>query len=284
MYPLMQRRDLSHTMESIVGDCCGPGSFFDSVRQYLSTYGFAHYGEFDPKNCDNTLHRPGSLVSLLRQGLGKLDQKITGPVIDMGCSVGRTSFELAQVCDDIVLGVDLNFSMVQTASKIMNTGLLSYPKRTVGMVYEPMEYPVNFPKVTHLDFWVCDAMALPFSDGKFCFALSYNVLDCVTSPYDHLKEIARLLGKNAKAIVSSPYDWTQGATPVEAWIGGHSQRGTTRGSSELLLRSLLSGGEHPNAIQELEIVSEIENFPWELRIHERSTMNYSVHMTMVKKK
>jgi hypothetical protein len=54
--------------------------------------------------------------------------------------------------------------------------------------------------------------------------LSYNVLDCVSSPYDHLKEIARLLEKNAKAIVSYPYDWIQGATPVEAWIGGYSQQ------------------------------------------------------------
>ena len=110
------------------------------------------------------------------------------------------------------------------------------------------------------------------------------MLDCVRSPYDHLKELARILKPGARAIVSMPYDWTANATPVESWIGGHSQRSENRGASEILLRSLLADGGHPNAIEELELVSEAVDIPWTLRLHDRSTMKYMVHMVVVRKK
>jgi hypothetical protein len=42
--PILSRSDLSETMETLLGDCCGPGSAFDSHRQHVSTYAFDHYG------------------------------------------------------------------------------------------------------------------------------------------------------------------------------------------------------------------------------------------------
>ena len=44
-----------------------------------------------------------------------------------------------------------------------------------------------------VDFWACDATCLPFRDAGFSLAASLNVLDCVQSPYDHMKELARVL-------------------------------------------------------------------------------------------
>jgi hypothetical protein len=106
----------------------------------------------------------------------------------------------------------------------------------------------------------------------------------VTSPYDHLKELARILKPDAGALVSMPYDWNVNATPVETWLGGHSQRSENQGASEIMLRSLLSGGGHPNAIEELELVSEPGDFPWTLWLHDRSHMKYLVHMVVVRRK
>jgi hypothetical protein len=99
-----------------------------------------------------------------------------------------------------------------------------------------------------------------------------------------LKEVGRILKPNGGAIVSAPYDWNVNATPVEAWLGGHSQRSESQGASEITLRSLLAGGEHPYAIQELELVSESEAVEWNLRLHDRSFMNYLVHLLVVRKK
>ena len=227
---------------------------------------------------------PGSVLHLLKQGLSSFGKKGRGPVIDVGCAVGRTSFELAKTADDLILGVDLNFAMLRTAAAILHQGRVSYPKRRVGIAFDKREFPATFEGASKVDFWACDATSLPFADESFSLAASLNVIDCVQSPYDHLKELGRILKPNAGALISAPYDWNVNATPVEAWLGGHSQRSESQGASEIMLRSLLAAGEHPYAIQELELVSESEAVPWSLRLHDRSFMNYQVHLLVVRKK
>lgn len=270
-------------MESLLGDCFGPGSAFDSHRQHISTYAFDHYGDLDPEETTKSPASPGSIVKLLRQGLLSMDHSVIGPVIDIGCSVGRTSFELAKKFDEIVLGVDMNFGMLKTASSILENKYVSYPRRNSGIAFERREFPAVFEKAGNVDFWVCDATALPFSDEVFSAGVSLNVLDCVRSPYDHLKELARILMPGSRAIVSTPYDWSANAIPVESWLGGHSQRSKHKGASEAVLRSLLAGGEHPNAVEKLDLISE-EELQWTLRLHDRSFMEYLVQMIVLQKK
>jgi SAM-dependent methyltransferase/uncharacterized protein YbaR (Trm112 family) len=282
--PVLRRHDLTDTMESLLGDCFGPGSAFDSQRQHLSTYCFDHYGDLDPEESKDSPISPGSVLELLKQGLPAVKDKVCGPVIDIGCSVGRTAFELAETFDEIVLGVDLNFDMLKTAASILDRGRLIYPRRRVGIVFSRREFPAVFEKAKNVDFWVCDASALPFASERFSLAVSLNVLDCVRSPYDHLKEVARILRYDAGALISTPYDWSANATPVESWLGGHSQRSENQGSSEVMLRSLLAGGGHPHAIEDLEIVSESERIPWSMRLHDRSFMKYPVHIIAARKK
>ena len=282
--PILSRGDLSDTTESLLGDCCGPGSALDSYRQHLSTYTFDHYGDLDPAEPKDSPVLPGSVLELLKRGFSHIDERVEGPAIDLGCAVGRTSFELAKSVDDLILGVDLNFAMLRTAAAILHQGRVTYPRRRVGIVFDKREFPVVLEGSSKVDFWACDATSLPFADESFSLAASLNVIDCVQSPYDHLKELGRILKSKGGALVSAPYDWNVNATPVEAWLGGHSQRSESQGASEVMLRSLLAGGEHPYAIQELELVSESEAVPWTLRLHDRSFMNYQVHLLVVRKK
>lgn len=60
--PIIARTDLSDTMESLLGDCSGPGSSFDVQRQHLSTYAFDHYGDLDPQETGNAPISPGSVM------------------------------------------------------------------------------------------------------------------------------------------------------------------------------------------------------------------------------
>ncbi|NJL60052.1 MAG: methyltransferase domain-containing protein, partial [Desulfobacteraceae bacterium] len=256
---VMSGTDMSADMESLVGDCCGPGSFFDVTRQYLSTYTFDHYGDLNP---DETSDIPGSVVRLLEKGLAMTDNPIQGPTIDIGCSVGRTSFELAAKTKNPVLGIDLNFAMLRTASQILRQGIVRYPKRRIGMVYDRHEFAVSFDNSELVDFWACDAAALPFSDQCFGTVTSLNVLDCMLSPTDHLHSLARVLKAGGTAILSTPYDWSAAVTPMESWIGGHSQRSQKRGSPEDMLRLLLTKGAHPQSVEKMKIISELRAVPW----------------------
>lgn len=281
--PILCRDDLSETMESLLGDCFGPGSAFDAQRQYLSTYAFDHYGDLDTEGSSPSSVPPGSVLNLFREGIQASGHTVRGPVIDIGCAVGRTSFELAEALDEIVLGIDLNFAMLKTAASIIEEGWVSYPQRRGGIAFERRRFPVAFAKSRKVDFWVCDATALPFADGTFSAGISLNVLDCVWSPYDYLREIGRILMPGGNTVISTPYDWTTNATPVEAWLGGHSQRSEHKGSSPDILRSLLSGGRHPHAVEALELISE-KDLPWTLRLHDRSVMEYLVHLMVIRKK
>jgi SAM-dependent methyltransferase len=225
-------------------------------------------------------------VALLNEGLALAGDPGAGPILDAGCSVGRTTFELAERFDGLVLGVDMNFSMLQLAARAMREGEIRYDRRRVGLVYERRSFAIRFPRAENVDFWACDAQALPLPARAFSLAVSMNLLDCLASPYDHLVALSRALAPGASAVLTSPYDWSPGATPIESWIGGHSQRGPEGGSSEAAIRALIapSGrpGAHPSAISGLELAAEVASRPWLVRVHDRSLMRYAVHLVVAK--
>lgn len=296
------RDDLSETTESVLGDCAGPGSDFDNTRRELSTYAWDHYGDLAgagegtpdgaadaaPGGRAAGAPRPGSVIRLLEAMLEQagdaLDGLPDGPLVDTGCSVGRTTFELARRLGRPALGLDLNFAMLRTAQRVLADGVARYPLRRVGVVYDRLEHPAELPGRGASDFWAADAAALPFGDGTVALAASLNVVDCVRSPRAALAELARVLAPGGLALLTSPYDWSPGATPYEQWLGGHSQRGETRGAAEPVLRALLTPGAHPAAVEGLEILAEYQDLPWHLRLHDRSTVGYRVHGLVLRKR
>jgi SAM-dependent methyltransferase/uncharacterized protein YbaR (Trm112 family) len=278
---ILRRDDLSGSIESILGDCCGPGSLFDQTRQHLSSYIAGHYGDRDPLESEGPRL---SLLGLLDRGLALAGAPGDGPLLDAGCAVGRSTFELAERHDRLVLGVDLNFAMLKVASRALRKGEVRYGRRRVGLVYDERAFPVRFRRAENVDFWACDAQSLPFPDGKFSLATSLNLLDCLQSPYEHLTSLACVLAPFARAILCTPYDWSPGATPIEGWLGGHSQRGPEGGSSAIVLRALLTPGAHPAGIQGLSMIAEEESLRWRVRLHERSTVDYDVHLVVAERR
>ena len=283
IFPIMARTDLGETIESILGDCCGPGSALDIHRQHLSSYVYGHYGDLDPLEDSNIDAIPGVIKFLLQNGLDLIGKINQGPIIDVGCSAGRSSFVLAEKTTDIVLGVDLNFSMLKVASDLLTKGIASYPRRRVGLVYDRRELCIKFDNKDRVDFWVCDALALPFSNSSFSFVSSINLIDCVSAPYEHLVNLERILSNEGKALLATPYDWASSATSPEAWIGGHSQRSERQGKSEEHIKDLFKDGKNPSRIDGLKLIAEKEAEPWNVRLHERSVMKYLVHLLAVQK-
>lgn len=275
------RRDTSELTESLLGDCCGPGSTFDQLRQHLSYYAWDHYADLDPEEPAGQ-SPPGSMLRCLDAGWQLAQPIPTGPVLDVGCSVGRGSLAMAERGQGLVLGIDLNFSMLRLASEVLRTGKVSYPRRRVGVVYDRREFPARFANSENVDFWACDAAALPFPAGRFSLAVGMNVLDCAADPAGLLSSIARVLRSEGKLILTCPYDWSPAATPLESWLGGHSQRSPSAGASEPVLRTLLTPNALPASLGVLELVAEQEHLPWHVRLHDRSTMNYLVHLLVAR--
>ena len=72
--------------------------------------------------------------------------------------------------------------MLRLARQVVTAGEVVYPRRRIGVVYDRRRFqvPVAVPEL--LDFWACDALALPFAPGRFAVVSALNVLDCVSSP------------------------------------------------------------------------------------------------------
>jgi SAM-dependent methyltransferase/uncharacterized protein YbaR (Trm112 family) len=281
---LYGRADLSPVVESIIGDCSGPGSSFDVTRQHLSSYAWDHYGDLDPEEAEpaDGAPGPGGIVGLLDRALDLAGDIPDGPTLDLGCAIGRSSFSLAARREGLVLGVDLNFAMLRVASRALREGMVRYPRRRVGLVYDRREFPVHFEDAGRVDFWACDEAALPFRPGAFALAASINVLDCVASPRAHLQALARALAPGGTALIATPYDWSAGATPTEGWLGGHSQRSPHAGASEPALRALLTDSDHPLAVDGLRLEAEDERVPWRVRLHDRSAVDYRTHLLVAR--
>jgi len=255
---VLLREDLSSEIESLLGDVLGAGSQFDITRQHVGIYAADHY---------ETRSAEGVLDVALQHARAE-----EGPVLDAGCSVGGTTLALAQRTGALTLGIDLNFAMLRIASRALREGHVRYARRRVGLVYDRRE--LNVERSSHTDFWCADLAALPFAAATFALTASINVLDCVSAPRETLFELARVT--HGDLIVSTPYDWSPSATPIEGWLGGHSQRGPHHGSSEPLLRSLL-------AESGLSIVAEEPRVPWRVRLHERSSVDYKVHLVIARR-
>jgi SAM-dependent methyltransferase len=277
----VMRRDFSTFMESLLGDAAGPETNFNNERTNLSGYARGHWGDLDE---ERPAAREGSFVKLLETALTLLGEAPRGIWIDLGCSVGRGTFELARRTGNLVVGVDLNFAMLRVAEKVRRQGRAVFPLRRVGIVFDRCDFPVpNLPR-QHVSFWCCDVAALPFDNGIFDGALSLNVLDSIQSPLGHLMEMGRVLAAGARALLSSPYDWSPTATPLAHWLGGHSQRTASGGSSVAELRRILSIDAAAGVDTGLLITGERDRVPWRVYANERASMDYAVHLLSLQRK
>lgn len=284
---LLLREDLDPALESLLGDAIGPGTWFDAIRQTLSTYGWDGWADLDPEEApegttpDGKAAADGSASGAVRRCLARL-LAMAGPapasrVLDLGCAAGRTSFDLAAHCPDaLVLGLDRNLALLRLARRA-GEGVVSYPRRRIGLVYDRRRFPVAAEGAARVDFWACDALALPFVPGAADLAAALNLLDCVAEPRRLLAGLAEAVRPGGRVLLATPYDWSTRATPVETWIGGHSQRAGHGGAGEPFLRALLRDGAHARSVAGLRLLDEAD-LPWQTRLHDRSTMLYRAHL------
>jgi SAM-dependent methyltransferase len=277
---LLLRSDLDPLLEGLLGDATGPGSWFDVLRQTVSTYGWDGWADLDPAEpaAAEDAPRPGAA----RRCLARL-RDLAGPVaaqrvLDLGCGAGRTSFDLAAANPEaLVLGIDLSFGVLRLARGAL-AGQVRYPRRRIGLVYDDRAFPVAPPGADRVDFWACDAQALPFAAGTAELAVALNLLDCVPEPRRLLAGLADAVRPGGQVLLACPYDWSARATPMETWIGGHSQRAAHRGAAEPFLRALLTEGAHPQSVAGLTVLGEAASWPWQTRLHDRGSVLYRTHL------
>jgi SAM-dependent methyltransferase/uncharacterized protein YbaR (Trm112 family) len=256
---LLLRDDIDPLLESMFGDAMGPSGWFDVMRQTVSSYAWDGWADLDP---DEALGGDGAA--------GVAPGPLPG-------AVRRCLVRLLEMAGPVELGIDMHLGLLRLAQGALR-GVVSYPRRRIGLVYDRRRFSVSPDGAERVDFWACDAVALPFAAGTADLVAALNVLDCVAEPRRLLAGFSEVLRGEGRLLLATPYDWSTRATPMETWIGGHSQRAAHRGAGEPFLRELLSEGEHPQSVVGLRVVEEVTAWPWQTRLHERSSVSYRSHL------
>ncbi len=267
---LLARHDLAPPIQSLIGDCLDPTAPFNLSRQHLSIYAADHYGTGTERRGSGSVH------DLLAAGLAHCSALPDGVVLDLGCAVGGTTFALARHFPRRpVLGLDLSWSMLRLGREALDTGAVTYPLREVGLVYENCTRPVERTGAQPAGFWLADAIDPPLPPESAALIVALNLLDCVNDPPGLLRSIAALLVPGGVCVLATPFDWSANATPIEGWIGGHSQRAPDAGRAEPRLQRLLENTG-------LDVVAQ-ENHDWSLRLHARSRVSYVSALFVLRK-
>ena len=188
----------------------------------VSAYLWSHYGDLIGDCQATDAYRQWSSLIPPHRGLA----------LDVGCAVGRFSFELAK-SHRHVIGVDTSIAFIHQARQILNRRLLDFDLIIEGTLTEPRGCRFDDWDVGGVEFIVADAMALPFRSRSFETVATLNLLEKVPDPRLHLKEINRmLLAERAGFIFSDPFSWDPAVSPPETWLigtgkgnGDYSRRG-----------------------------------------------------------
>lgn len=144
--------------------------------------------------------------------------------LDLGCSVGRSTFELAKYFTHID-GVDFSARFIQQGVKLQEDGVVRFTIPTEGDL-------VEYKEITRSSLGYDDALAarINFIQGDACnlkpifkeYDLIFcgNLIDRLYDPALFLQTISARLIPGGLLVLTSPYTWLEEFTEKKKWLGG----------------------------------------------------------------
>lgn len=141
--------------------------------------------------------------------------------LDLGCSVGRSTFELARYCHEVI-GIDYSQRFIDTAKELKQTGSIDYAYVEQGdlLTHTRAVVPAEIDR-RRVTFEQGDAMNLRDHLGQFDVLLMANLVDRLRSPESCLRRLPGLLNPGGQLIITTPCTWLEEYTPRENWLGGY---------------------------------------------------------------
>jgi putative 4-mercaptohistidine N1-methyltranferase len=190
--------------------------------------------------------------------------------LDLGCAMGRSSFELARHCAEVI-GVDFSKKFIDTAHLLRRRGRLGFQSFEEGELTQVRRAVVP-PDIDRrrVQFEVGDASRLRPDLGEFDVVLMANLMDRLAAPLKCLERLPGLLRPGGQLIVASPYTWLASYTPRKNWLGGLA-RGGRRVKTFDVLRRILSPHFKLTKRQDLPFLLREHARKYQLGISEAST-------------
>lgn len=224
-------------------------------RRLVGEYLFFHYAKFEEAAEDLPVPREAwgfaeRVVTDLLDGTETLES-----ALDVGCAVGRSSFELARRVNRIV-GVDYSRAFIEAAKTLEADGEMSGEVLAEGerMQSFTAQVPSGIDR-DRVEFLVGDATDLP-QLGAFDVVLAANLICRLPEPQKFLTRLPSLVKPGGQLLLATPFSWLEEFTPRVHWLGGR----TDSNSSFEVLRQILE--------KDFELETT-KNLPFLIREHSR---------------
>ncbi len=216
----------------------------------VSQYCDAHYGpdKFGVENFPRKIARISTAA---------LEGKPRHSALNLGCAVGRTSFELATHFEQVT-GVDFSSRFIDIARRIQKRGRTCYQCPEEGVLSSDHEVclaDLNLAETAdRVTFLQGNVGCL---ETRFCdydLVLAANLIDRLREPGKFLAGIHQRLVVGGLLVIASPYDWMAQYTPRKQWLGGFFRSGIPLTSLEGLEKKLARHFARVGEPQEVEFV------------------------------
>lgn len=189
----------------------------------LNRYMLMHWGTEDDIMGDvpcvtrpAVVHLPKKCAELVRQYTPRFDK-----ALDLGCAVGRASFEMARHFLQVV-GVDYSHEFIERANQLQRARQSASWRKDTGSTGTPLVASVDAQiDASRLRFEPGDACALAPELQGFDAVLLANVLCRLPDPAACLQ---RMQGANALVrpggilVMTTPLSWLEAYTPKARWL------------------------------------------------------------------
>ncbi len=189
----------------------------ETASQYCEFhYGSVYFGveNFQKKIADIALHYTG-----------KLPRKTA---LDIGCSVGRISFELARAYESVV-GLDFSARFINLAHRLQTEGKLRYTLPDEGELVSYRECSLAAfglaETASAVTFMQADACNLKPRFKGYDLIVAANLIDRLYAPRRFLTALDGRVNPRGIVVLASPYTWMGEFTEKEEWLGGYKKYG-----------------------------------------------------------
>ena len=188
------------------------------AAQYCDAhYGAPHFG---------VANFPATCAEICLELMGG---RTKGHALDLGCALGRSSFELAQGGFEQVTGLDFSARFFHLAARMQVDGSLRYALPEEGEIVSFHE--INLADLAleetrdRVQFLQGDACNLPEKFSGYDLILAANLIDRLYSPRRFLATIHERMNPGGLLVLTSPYTWLEEYTGKEEWLGGYRSAG-----------------------------------------------------------
>jgi 5-histidylcysteine sulfoxide synthase/putative 4-mercaptohistidine N1-methyltranferase len=198
------------------------------VTQYLDFHYFDAAAGGDTTGLGTVLGVPNFPRACVAATMPHVPTDRRDKCLDIGCSVGRSAFELARHFAHVD-AIDFSARFIQSGVRLQQGDELHYEIPTEGELTAPRAISLERLGLADVGsrvlFMQGDACNLKAIYTGYDVVFAGNLIDRLYDPALFLREIADRLLPGGLLVITSPYTWLEEYTPREKWLGGRREHG-----------------------------------------------------------